>query len=177
LLLEKEVPMAIPSLLAKGVLEPMLNTARKNLARDGFLMPVLFVAVPDSRHGIVPLALPQTAEQKQRYFAHLGFLFRRSGQTVSAAAMLSESWFVNPQTAPAALKLMPSQHPCRQEAVVLIGRNAGNTRSTHVVQPFARDRHNRPVWGKDLIAVYNEPVQTAGKSLGLLDYLFLANRR
>lgn len=168
--------MSNSSLLAQAVLEPLLKTARKNLEHDGYLVPFLFVQFTVAGLRLVPLNLPQTGEQKRCYVAHLGSSFRRGGQPISAAAILSESWVVKAE-APAALAMMPSRHPAREEAITLVGRDALGTRMTHVVQPFTRDAHDRPVWGKHLIAVYDEPVQTAGRFDDLLHHLFLANRR
>ncbi len=165
------------SILTQGVLEPLLRTARQNLARDGFLIPFLLVKFAATVPVIVPLDLPTTPEQKQRYFRQLGLQFGRGGQLMQAAVMLSESWFVNAQQAPAASRFLPSAHPCRQEAIMMVGRNADNTRATHVIAPFVRAGNHQPVWGAYPIAVYDEPVKAAGKSIGLLDYLFLANRR
>jgi len=168
--------MSKPSFLAQAVLEPMLNTARKNLERDGYLVPVLFVQASIAGLQIGSLMLPQTPEQKRRYLAGLGSAFRQRDQMIRSAAMLSESWFVNAQETPGTMTIPPSKHPDRQEAISLIGRDANKTRITHVIKPITRDAQNRPLCGDPVIAFYNEPAQTTGKFNSLLDYLFLANK-
>lgn len=168
--------MSQSSLLTRAMLEPVLKTARRNLERDGCLAPFLFVQMSVAGLRLVPLGLPQTSEQKRRYLAHLGSSFCQHRQTISAAVMLTESWFVNVRANPVGPMAQPSKHPMREEAIIMVGRDANNARTTQVIQPFDRDAQNRPVWSKSLIAVYDEPVQTAGKSRNLLDYLFLANQ-
>lgn len=165
------------SILTRPVLEPMLKAARENLMCDGYLMPILFVAVAAVAPVIVPLELPATAERKERYFRQLGAQFAASGQIIREAVMLSESWFVNAKQAPAASQVPPSRHPCRQEAIFLMGRNTDKSRNTYVIEPFTRDGNNQPVWEKRPFAVFNEPAEAARHVSGLLDYLFLANRR
>lgn len=169
--------MEQPSILEKVVLEPILLTARQNFVRDGFLIPILLLQLETLPPKLVPLNLPSTSEQKQRYFTQIGAQLDRAGQVLQAAVMLFESWYVNAQAAPAATRFLPSQHPCRQEAIILMGRNAEHSRVTLLIQPFVRNRDNQPVWGSPPFADYNESVKKASKSSGLLDYLFLANRR
>lgn len=164
--------MQQPSILTQAVIEPLLKTARQNLVRDGFLIPLLLVDLAAVAPVIVPLDLPTTSEQKQRYFRQLGVQLGRGGHSLQAAVMLSESWFVNAQQAPAVSRFSPSRHPCRQEAIVIMGRNADNTRVTQVITPFVRAENKQLVWGTSPIAVYDEPVKAAGKPIGLLDYLF-----
>lgn len=170
--------MQQPSILEKIVLEPMLVTARQNLARDGFLAPVLLIQFDAMPPKLLPLVdLPSTVEQRQRYFTQIGAQLGRAGQVLQAAVVLFESWYVCAEEAPAAARFRPSQHPCRHEAIILTGRNADHSRVTHLIQPFVRNEDNQPVWGNLPIADYNESVKTAGKSSGLLDYLFLASQR
>jgi hypothetical protein len=119
--------------------------------------------------------VPNTTEQRQAYFAKIGTRFRRLGQPIQAAVSLAESWVVLAQQAPAALRIPPSQHPSRQEALVVIGRNADNTRTTQVIQPFTRNATSKPVWSAPAIAVYNESVAKGHSAQSLLDELFLAN--
>lgn len=165
------------SILEKKMLEPMLVTARQVLQREGFLIPILLVNASTEGPQLLALNMPPTPEQKQRYFREIGSHFSHTGQVLHAAVMLSESWYLNYEKAPAASRFRPSQHPCRQEAITILGQNADKSRVTQLIQPFARDPNNRPVWADIPIAIYNEPAKIAGKPIGLLDYLFLANRR
>jgi len=166
------------SILTKEMTEQLIKVARENLEKDGFLVPVLLLAV-----GVkAPLLLllrdfPNTPEQKQAYFAKIGTQFRRLDQHIREAVSLTEGWMVLAQQAPAAMRIQPSQHPCRQEVLVLIGRDAANTRSTKVIQPFTRERTNKLTWSKPIMTVYNEPVQQENRVQGVLDDLFEANQR
>jgi hypothetical protein len=87
---------------------------------------------------------------------------------------VTESWFVDARTAPAAAPTRPSQHPNRQEAITLNGRHAGGDRYTSVVQPLTRDEHHQPVWQEILLAEYNQPVTPGNHPVGVLDELFCA---
>lgn len=164
------------SLLAQAFVEPVFKLARQNLERDGFLAPVLFVNSGASDPLIVPLPQLPSSQERQRAFTALGVRLRRQGQTIHEAVLLMESWTVNAQKAPAALRFPPSQHPSRQEAIVLVGRNADNTWVTYVMQVFTRQQNKRLVWGEVPLVVYNAPAETVGRPSGLLDDLFLANQ-
>jgi len=166
------------SMLTKGVAESLLRAACENFEMDGFLVPVLLLDVTEQGRLMHTLkAWPNTPEQKQAYFNNIGSYYWRLGQLIREAIMLMESWLVLSQEAPGAFRMQPSQHPCRKEALVLIGRDAANTRSTQVIQPFTRDPSNKPVWSKSLMAIYDEPVKQGHSTQGLLDDLFQANQR
>jgi hypothetical protein len=170
--------MNTASMLTKGIAESLLKVACENLERDGFLIPVLMLNINEKGRLMHMLkALPNTPEQKQAYFAKIGAHYGYLGQLIREAVLLMESWMVQVQQAPAALRLRPSQHPCRQEVLMLIGRDAANSRSTQVIQPFTRDTTNKLVWSKPLMAIYDEPVKQGHSVQGLLDDLFLANQR
>lgn len=74
--------------------------------------------------------------------------------------------------APDAHKFMPREHPLRQEAIMLVGRNAEETRQTQIVQTVKRDKKNEPVWGSYIVETYNEPMTENNKVGGLIDALF-----
>lgn len=169
--------MNTASLMTKEQTDPLLTAARENLKRDGFLVPVLLLKVGEKIPLLIlPLAPPATPEQKQAYFARIGASYRRSGHLIQEAILIAESWLVQAHQAPAAFRFLPSQHPCRQEVLTLIGRNATNTRCIQVIQPFTRDTVNKPVWREATIALYNQPVGDGSHAQGLLDDLFLANQ-
>jgi hypothetical protein len=165
------------SIFEHSFVNPILETARGTLEKDGTLTPVLFVniGVPEIR--VVFLSLPNAPVEKQAEFRQIGTQFRARRETIQEAVFVSEGWVVRPTEAPGGLQLPPSQHPCRQEAIVLVGRNAKATCHTYVIQPFTRNAANQPVWGKLALAAYNEPVQQGNRAEGLLDYLFAANQQ
>lgn len=170
--------MNTASILTKEATARLLKIACENLARDGFLVPVLFLHLAAKAPLILELKeFPNTFLKKQAYFGTIGAHFGRLGQRIQEAVSLTEAWMVLAQQAPAAFRFPPSQHPSRQEILALIGRNAANTRSTQVIQPFARDASNQPLWSEPAIAAYNEPVGQGHRVQGLLDDLFLANQQ
>lgn len=165
------------SILQEGFIHSILETARPSLEKDGSLAPVLFVDTGAPEVGVGLLSLANTLEEREAEFLRIGAQFRARQETIHEAVFLSEGWVVRPQEAPGGLRLPPSQHPCRQEAIVIVGRNAKATCHTCVVQPFNRNAANQPVWRELSLATYNEPVEKGKRAVGLLDYLFEANQR
>src|SRR5262249_55443929 len=150
---------------------------RETIEHDGFLVPVLMLDVVNQGPIILMLMdMPNTTEQRTVYFAKIGTQFRLFGQRIQAAVSLGESWMVQAHQAPAALRMRPSQHPSRQKTLALLGRNADNTRTTQVIQPFSRDTTNKLVWREPLLALYNEPVENGHHTQSVLDELFVANQ-
>ena len=166
--------MTTKSILVQEIIDENLRTARQNLEQDGLLQPVLFLHLAANDILVVPLTLPDTFEKKALFFFEMGRRLHEQGLQPSEAVFLSESWFLSVQEAPDAMKLPPSEHPSPQEAIVAVGRNADNSRYTQVVQPFTRDKHNRPVWQAILIAVYDEKQTPGNGSVSILDFLFEA---
>lgn len=168
----EEIKQHVESILEKKFVEVILQQARENLQKDGSLVPVLFLNLQDGQQALATLTqLPGTPEEKQLYFAEIGSTIRQGGQNIDEAVFLSESWYVDMQKG-GNLALPPRQHPQRQEAIMLVGRNADRSRFTMVVQPFGRDRRNRPVFGKIELASYNQAADREAPPVGLLDYLF-----
>jgi hypothetical protein len=161
------------SILTQKFLEPILITARKNLLSDGYLAQVAFVRDRSGRVIAVLLEMPKDPFEKRAYLAAWGSRLRRAGVVITEAVLLAEGWFVDGRKAPAPLSLPPSQHPARQEAITMVGRNAAGTRTTSVVQVFSRDRDNQPVWGQVAIASYNQLVKPGERMESLLDCLFM----
>lgn len=162
--------MQSSSLLTQRAVDPILAIARHNLEADGRLLPVLFVRFRDGRQSLLPLELSANPNAKRRHLEALGHALNRNG--VAEALFLGEGWCVDARTAPDALKVRPSRHPCRQEAIALVGRNRPNTRHTCVLQPFGRDSQNKPVWQSPLRAVYDQEVTRDTQASGLLDWFF-----
>jgi hypothetical protein len=160
------------SILAEAFGARILRLARHNLEQDGVLAPALFVKQPSHAPLLVGLKLPAEPAERQRYFLRLGHSLQRQGQRVVEAVLLMESWFVQSQPGRLDLSVRPSQHPARQEAIVLIGRNADHSRVTQVIQPFRRDSEQRLAWESCPQAVYDQPAGQGPRASGLLDYLF-----
>ncbi len=159
--------------MEKSFAEGLLQQARLNLLRDGSLAPVLFVQFQEGEKGVLPLELPENADEKPGYFATLAVVFMGAGKQLNEALMLSETWYVSKEEdVNLSVDIRPSEHPQRKEAISLMGRNAAATRFTFVVQPFGRDLQQRPVMEQIAIAEYNIGQTTGITAVGLLDYLF-----
>ncbi len=160
------------SILDSEFLVRLFVVAKCNLEKDGRLYPVLFVVSRDGRLGTMLLHFPKDSSEKRAYMSKLGEHLRKEAGEIMEAVMLVEGWFVDARTAPSALKYPPSQHPAREEALTLFGRNARGTRSSSVVQLFSRGEGNRPVWGRIVNEAYNEPTSSDHWADSLLDCLF-----
>ena len=160
------------SILSREVIEDLLITAKKNLERYGSLQPVLFVQLANGERLAVAVSLSGTGEEKRRVFTDLRTLLQRQGRIVDEAVLLSEGWFVDAQKVVNATLVPPSQHPQRQEAITLVGRDAHRTRTTCVVQPFGRTENGQPTWQEAKLAMYDVPVGKGSFPVGIIDCLF-----
>jgi hypothetical protein len=169
------IPKHTQTIHDQTFIDAMLGKAKTNLETDGFLTPVVFLYLKDGERIMCGVELPRTSKEKRQCFFNLGRTFREEGRTIREAVFMSEGWYVDARKAKDILAVAPSQHPQRQEAIVVIGRNADKMQYTSVIQPFTRDDKNRPVWGELAMAEYNAPANTAYQPTGLIDYLFSAN--
>lgn len=158
------------TILGKATLLDLLKEARKNLEENGTLQPMLFIELSIGKGVIFPLEMPDDSAVKYRMFQAIGNHVREQKGAIKGAVLLCETWTVMAKEAPDATKYMPSQHPCRQEAIVLVGRNADKTRSAIAIQTFSRDEHNAPVWSEPQVTISDSPQELVAK--GLLDALF-----
>lgn len=164
------VPMNTSTLLQKETIRSLLDKAKRNLVADGRLRSVLLLQFENASGLEILLDLPQTSESKRRYFAAIGQQVRQSGCAVQAAVMIGEIWFVEGAKAPGGLKVAPSQHPARREAISIIARD-DRARWSFVVQPFTRSS-NRLVWESVACQQYNQTRDEGFGAAGLLDCLF-----
>jgi hypothetical protein len=163
------------SILSSQYLETILAIAKKNLAQDGFLQPVLFLQLTNGRRLLYTGELPKTSKGRAAAFLKVGKWVRREGKEVDEAMFLCESWFVDAQ-APAALRIRPSHHPLRQEAIFMAGRDLSKTRVAVVVAPFRRDENNKPIWEPLLAESDNAPSSEGVGFVGLIDSFFAGYR-
>ena len=164
--------MSNRSILAREEIDKIMQIT-KQCAEDG--QPVeqlLLLQVASNRFLHMPLTLEGDADAKSVHLFTIGASLRAQGLTPSAALLLSESWFVKPLEAPAAMQFAPSKHPARQEAIIIVGRSADNRRYSQVIQPFTRDARNKPIWQPLLLATYDEPRTPQDGPTGILDFLF-----
>jgi len=133
---------------------------------------VLFVQFGNNERMVVQVELASTGDRKQAQMAALGKSLRQTGKDISEAVLVSEGWLVTAQEGKCLLDVPPSQHPDRQEAIVLIGRDAAGGRVSSVIQPFGRDPENKPLWDKPVMATYNQAADHGYRQVSLLDQLF-----
>jgi hypothetical protein len=160
------------SILAARFVENILETAKRNLERDGRLSPVLFLRMKNGRRQAWLLHPPRTAQERSEYFFRVGATLHKEGLPVEEAVTLMEAWFVEVQKAPQALSIPPSQHPRRRECIVLFGRDVGKGRSTFVLAPFSKDREGKPVWEPAPFESSDAPRGEQMAFVGLIDDLF-----
>lgn len=152
----------------------LLETTKDLLLTKGGMLSVLYIKDSNDQTSFINLAEAGPMDDPEFRIitiSALGKEFRSQGIHIVEAVMLFEGWYLSAK-APDAHRTPPSQHPLRQEGLLIMGRNAANSRSTSVVQPFTRDDQNRPVWQELIVAEYNTPVTTSTRPIGLLDYLF-----
>jgi len=164
-----------PPILSQSLIEGFLRVAKANLRHDGYLEPVCFIQLANGQMDVIALhslGPGDTLAERQQAFRRLRQQLHARGSTVQAAVCLMEAWYLDAQTAMAGPSIAPSQHHARKQAIVIVGRNANNTRTTVVMQPFHQDAAHRYVWEKQPIAYFNQPREGDYHFAGLLDYLF-----
>ena len=164
--------MTRDSILTRSHISRMLADAKRGLVDDGCVPTRVFLRLADGEVQSVMLDMAETPEQRAHFLRLVGCRLQARGPALQEAVMVSEVWFVSPRHAPAAMKLAPSQHPAREEAIVIIGRSADNRRFTQVVQPFSRIEKNRPHWLPTPVAQYDEERSAQHGPVGILDCLF-----
>ncbi len=156
------------SILARQVIDSILHDAKRSLAEDRSLVPMLFLQTANGKRVMSPLPLRASHQQKVVYFTRLGIALEREGVTISEAVLVS----VKPY--PTVLSDdISNPSPDRPEALVVVGRNAEKTRQSVVIQPFIRDLERVPLFGEMAVAQYNlTNNESHPRATGVLDYLF-----
>jgi len=159
------------SILSRDIVETILQGARENLTAHGSLVATLFLKLNDGQRAIIPLDMPETPEEKQRYFTMLGLSVRETRRTINEAILISESWYVAP-TDGKYPDAPPSEHPDRKEAITLAGRDSRGLNYVFAIQPFHRDDGEQPVFEELDLENFGEDIDKNLYSTGLLDFLF-----
>lgn len=162
--------MNTSTLLQKETICSLLEKAKRNLVADGRIRSVLLLQLENASGFEILLDLPQTVENKQRYFTAIGQQVRQSGGSIQAAVMIGEIWFVEGAKAPDGLKVAPSQHPARREAISILGRD-DEAHCSFVLQPFTRS-NGQIVWEPITCEQYVQSRDKGFGAKGLLDWLF-----
>lgn len=165
--------METTSILSQSFINGILETARQNLERNGNLLSVIFLKFDDNQVCAVGINMPETPEER-RVAVHAIRQKMGTQGLIQEAVMIMNTWYVAGKDASGGLPMMPSQHPQRQEAIIIVGRNADNNRSSTVLQPYSHNQTGGLRWHKLAIAQYNQPSDEAIQVMGLLDDLFIA---
>ena len=122
-----------PSLLTHSMVNDLLARACQNKEKDQQVEPMLFLVNDSKDLRILPLLdLAADADARRAQFYALGRQFPDTREAV----FICETWFVTADRTVDAFKVAPSDHPSRQEAIILAGRNRSNTQSIAIVKPF-----------------------------------------
>ena len=125
------------SLLNQSEVNLLLAGARQYKEANQQVMPVVLLADSGQCVRIVPLPdLAGDADARREQFRAIGQQYPETDE----ALFIGESWFVAVKETAGALRVAPSQHPNRQEAVFLWGRNRANNKRVYIVQPFTHTR-------------------------------------
>lgn len=145
------------SLLTQSTVKDLLAIACQQKEQDGQVMPAVLLL--ENRVHLRVLELPDLADDalvRRAQFHALGKQFPRSCEAVFVA----ESWLA-PADSPGA----PIDHPNRQEAIMISGRNRDNTRGMFVTQVFTT-QDDRIIWQEPHIAIKPGIVE------GIVDCIF-----
>lgn len=161
------------SILSKNEMSAILDAARFTKETGQQIVPALLILTADGVRNALYLAdMPDDGDKKAAYFRYIGEQLRSHNAEVAEAVFISEAWALTGLDGRTGI--MPSLHPKRIEAIVIVGRNAANTRMSCVIQPFAQNKQGKPEWRKTPLAAYDEPVSEQTHLVGLLDHLFEA---
>lgn len=144
------------SLLTQTHIDKLLARVCQNKEDDRQLMPVVFLANGTKDLRILPLPdLAADAGARRAQFYALGKQF----PDTSEAVFICESWIAPPHG------VAPSEHPGRQEALMLSGRNRDNTKGVFAKQVFTTDGE-RINWQAPAITLKR------GSAEGIVDLIF-----
>jgi len=164
------------SILTPEHVEDILARARRVLEHDGYLESLLFLNLLHGEKVVTKVSLPYSHQEKQAYFTFLGKAIRYAGHKIGEAILLSESWVVLvPESNQ--LRVSPSHHPNRREAITLVGRNAINNRLIFAVQTFSRNDQDRLIFDPIKLNQVSGSLDPEYYAAGLLDYLFDTDKR
>ena len=146
-----------PSVLTHSMVNNLLAQACQNKENEPQVMPMLFLANGTKDLKILPLPdLADDAFERRAQFYALG---RQFPDTIEAV-FICESWL-----AAADSTVAPSEHPNRQEAIMITGRNRDNTKGVFATQVFTT-QDNRIIWQAPDITI------KPGIAEGLVDLIF-----
>ena len=120
----------------KTKLNEYLDIAKKLIAKDGNLTPVVFLDVAKSEKPII-LGLPGISSEqirRQFMFFKLGAEIKLAKKEVNGITFLSEAWYTKSEENKKNL-VRPSDNPNRKEAIVILSSNIKG-KYNFLIQPF-----------------------------------------
>lgn len=166
----------LTSLLLETSIDHTLALARQMVESQGSATPMLYLQTSAQEVKGIPLELPDSWAEKCGFFVSIGHTLHedlsKHNQWLTEALLVVECWYVDGQKAPDIHAVPPSQHPCREEAIIAVAVNAKRTRKSLAVQPFTRDEHRQLVWSEVKCAAYNTSTIEEPMWEGLLDLIF-----
>ena len=138
----------------------ILEVAKGNLAKSGFLAPMVFLHNENGDLIVWPPEKLSDSAQKRKLFFNRGLILKAKGFIVSEALLLIESWGVFGDGKSIDRNTPPSENPHRQELITLQGRNVANSTQVLATVPFSRDSQAR------MKGLFGRPPVTLHSDLG-----------
>ena len=161
----------IKTILTEENLRKIIAMEKRLLMQDGGLSPRLLVVSGSGERTMIGLPdLPSDPDVKAMMLRAIGLKLRTEHGGIREALFIAESWMTSAK-APDANKIPPSQHPAREEIILIVGRNDDKSQTAFAIQPFSRDGKGQPIWKEPTIALSEE--QGGLTFDGILDDLFI----
>ena len=160
----------IGTLLSKESINTHIKFARDTFIEQGYLSVQFVIKFYSGL--IVPIVFedyPSEPDKKAAAMRALCKKLRTQYGSIKEAIFFAEAW-VAKNTSPDFAEIPPSQHPDREEAIVITGRDDDNSNSVLVVQRFSRNEANEPIW--HTVEVHQGQGEDGITFRGVLDYLF-----
>lgn len=150
------------SLLTQAKVNEVLARAYQLKQRDQVVPPIVLLATNTGKERILPLPeFSADALARQAQFQAIGQKYPDTAE----ALFVCDTWMVIMGNAVGELDVPPSQHPNRQETLLVVGRNRDKTK-TIVVNQIYTPAGKRFIWQTSEIST--EP----GSLEGLVDFIF-----
>ena len=159
------------TILTEENLRKIIAMEKRLLMQDGSLSPRLLVVNGSGERTMIGLPeLPSNSDVKAMMLRAIGLKLRTEHGGIREALFIAESWMTTAK-APDANKIPPSQHPAREEIILIVGRNEDRSRTAFAIQPFSRDDNGQPIWTEPTITLSQEQGKLTFD--GILDDLFI----
>jgi hypothetical protein len=160
----------LDSLLTREFVEDNIRFEKKSREEGRSSIAKMVVGFHSGEGIVVYLPdLPNDGDKKRMILYRLGIRLRAENGCIREALFISEAWMTN-STNPGYDKITPSEHPAREEVIIIVGRNEEKTLSIMAIQPFSRDSEDAPVWKELRISISEDKSEQTYE--GILDDFF-----